>query len=352
MLTVAHHIPDGLLTTPATQLHQVLPGPTLCHLTGTNPRPLFVSVLLHGNETTGLIAVQKLLTQYAGRTLPRSLSIFIGNVEAARWQRRHLDDQPDFNRIWCGDGGEAFSMAECVLRDMARRDVFAAIDIHNNSAANPDYAMITRLDAPSIALARMFSDKLVFFLQPHSAQSSAFGEICPAVTIECGVPGNLGGVANSVSFLDRILNLNTLPTDPGSMDTLNLYRIAAIIKVSPSRTFGFDPDKAQTLCFMVDPGENNFKIMPKETLFAIGCDSAYPCLEVIDLEGKDVFDQFFSLEGSKLVTASAFVPAMLTMNLEIIRQDCLGYILDQVRHLPLPGAEIIDQRLKRGYPNT
>ncbi|MBF0132192.1 MAG: succinylglutamate desuccinylase/aspartoacylase family protein [Magnetococcales bacterium] len=344
MLTITHHIPDGLLTASATQLHQILPGPTLCHLTGKNPHPLFISVLLHGDETTGLLAVQQLLTQYARYTLPRSLSIFIGNVEAARWQRRRLDHQPDYNRIWCGTGGDEFSMANDILREMAQRQVFAAIDIHNNSAANPDYAMVPRLDPPSIALARMFSNKLVFFLQPHAAQSSAFGELCPAVTIECGTPGQREGVENSVRFLDWILNLKDLPQDPGPMETLNLYRIAATIKVSPSHPFGFDPQAAQTVCFMVDPARDNFQMMPQGTLFAVGCDPKHPCLEVIDPEGYDIFDRFFSLEDSKLITASSFVPAMLTMNLQIIRQDCLGYILEQVRNLPIPGTGIVDQR--------
>ncbi|HIJ85512.1 MAG: hypothetical protein HW380_3463 [Magnetococcales bacterium] len=344
MLTILHHLPEGLLTTSAPDLHRILSGPTLCHLPGKNTRPLFVSVLLHGDETTGLLAVQQLLAQYWGRTLPRSLSLLLGNVAAARWQRRHLDGQPDYNRIWCGEGGEEFVMAGEVLQEMARREVFAAIDIHNNSAPNPEYAMIPRLDPSHIALARMFSDKLVFFLQPHSAQSSAFGEICPAVTIECGVPGQAKGLEGSVRFLDQLLNLEHLPKDPVLVEKMDLYRIVATLKVPGSRSFGFDPKAESGLCFMVNPARHNFQIMDRGTVFATGCDGLGSCLEVVNLEGQDVFARFFRMDGPSLVTACSFVPAMLTMNRKIIQQDCLGYILDRVRHFPMAGTVVVDQR--------
>lgn len=63
------------------------------------PEPLFVSMLLHGNETTGLLAVQRLLDKYRDQPLPRALSVFVGNVEAARLGLRRLEGQPDYNRI-------------------------------------------------------------------------------------------------------------------------------------------------------------------------------------------------------------------------------------------------------------
>jgi succinylglutamate desuccinylase len=80
----------------------VLPGPALIHLPGRRIPPLFVSVLLHGNEDTGWLAAQSVLKKYATVELPRALSLFIGNVEAARTGLRRLDGQPDYNRVWPG----------------------------------------------------------------------------------------------------------------------------------------------------------------------------------------------------------------------------------------------------------
>ncbi|MFS8860164.1 peptidase M14, partial [Synechococcus sp. H60.1] len=80
MLTVLDHLPEQLLDLEAHQLYDRLGGPTLIHLAGRRDPPLFVSVLLHGNEVTGWQAVRQLLRRYVQRELPRSLSLFIGNV--------------------------------------------------------------------------------------------------------------------------------------------------------------------------------------------------------------------------------------------------------------------------------
>ena len=74
------HLPDGLLERDARRLHEVLPGPSLIHLPGRRPDPLFVSVLLHGNEDTGWLAAREILRKYRESPLPRALSLFIGNV--------------------------------------------------------------------------------------------------------------------------------------------------------------------------------------------------------------------------------------------------------------------------------
>jgi len=86
------------------QLHYVLAGPTLLHFAGRREPPLLVSVLLHGNESTGWSAARRLLQKYHDQELPRSLSVLTGNVPAARYGKRHLAEQPDYNRVWCGEG--------------------------------------------------------------------------------------------------------------------------------------------------------------------------------------------------------------------------------------------------------
>ena len=84
MLQIYDQLPTGLLERDATRLHEVLSGPTLIHVAGQKPDTLFVSVLLHGNETTGWEAARQLLSKYSHKTLPRSLCLFIGNVAAAQ----------------------------------------------------------------------------------------------------------------------------------------------------------------------------------------------------------------------------------------------------------------------------
>jgi hypothetical protein len=134
--TVFGSIPDGFLEHPAERLADLLPGPCLIDLPGREPRPLFVSVLLHGNEDTGLVAVQEVLRRHPPCGLARSLLLFVGNVGAAAVNLRTLPDRSDYNRVWPGtltpDVPEA-RMARWVFDYAASRRPFASIDIHNNS---------------------------------------------------------------------------------------------------------------------------------------------------------------------------------------------------------------------------
>jgi len=71
-------IPEELLEVPATELWRYLRGPSLFRLPGRQAEPLFVSVLLHGNEDTGWRAIQTILRQHRTRTLHRPLLLFVG----------------------------------------------------------------------------------------------------------------------------------------------------------------------------------------------------------------------------------------------------------------------------------
>lgn len=92
--------PEGLCDVPAVLVQQVLPQPTLIHLPGVVPEPIFVSVLLHGDEDVGLKAIQQVVSSYRGQLLPRALSVFVGNVAAATAGVRFLPHQLDYNRVW------------------------------------------------------------------------------------------------------------------------------------------------------------------------------------------------------------------------------------------------------------
>jgi len=153
------HLP-GLLDCPARELHHHLTGPTLLHLPGRRQPELFVSVLLHGNEDVGWVAVQQLLREALAHRqdrLPRALTVLIGNVQAARQGLRRLDGQPDHNRVWPGaveylGSPEQLLMAE-VHRLQCERGLFAAIDIHNNSGLNPHYGIVCRSTPAHLHLA-------------------------------------------------------------------------------------------------------------------------------------------------------------------------------------------------------
>jgi len=92
MLQRINTIPEGLLDCSPEELITIVPDTTLIELEGRNKTPLFLSVLLHGNEPTGLVVAQNILRQYQQSGLPRSILLFIGNVKAASQGRRRLGD--------------------------------------------------------------------------------------------------------------------------------------------------------------------------------------------------------------------------------------------------------------------
>jgi len=331
MLTILDTVPEGLLELEANQLSRKLPGPTLIHLAGKRPAPLFISVLLHGNEVSGWLALRRLLREYAIRELPRALSIFIGNVEAAAQGVRHLDNQPDYNRVWSGGESAEHLMMQQVIDEMRLRQVFASIDIHNNTGTNPHYACINELGHPFLNLAQRFSRTVVYFVRPETVQSMAFARLCPAVTLECGRPGQPFGVEHSYEFLKSCLHLEHLPQQPLSARDVDLFHTVAIVRVPPNITIGIG-DEAAALRLLPDVDHFNFSELASGTLLG-NVGSGDVTLDVRNDQGEDVGERYFSYQGGEVRTRVPLLPSMLTLDKEVIAQDCLCYLMERMTSL-------------------
>jgi len=340
MLTVYDHLPDGLLDLPAQDLHKTLPGPSLIHLPGRREQPLFVSVLLHGNEDTGWQAAQAVLRKYADSGLPRALSLFIGNLEAARLGQRRLDGQPDYNRVWPGaeptDAPE-WQMMRQVVDDMERRQVFASVDVHNNTGLNPHYACVNVLDTPFLHLATLFSRTVVYFIRPVGVQSAAFAKLCPSVTVECGKSGSSGSLEHAASFLDACLNLSAFPVHPVAAHDIDLFHTVATVKVPDSLSFGFGRP-GQDIDFIPDLDHLNFRELERGAVIAQTLAPGRVCLEALDEEGQDVALRIFDCSGGQIRLRQRLMPAMLTRDERVIRQDCLCYLMERLPYAPESAA--------------
>ncbi len=332
MLTHIEHVPRGLLETDPRDLHRLLPGPTLMQLPGRRPEPLFVSVLLHGNETTSYRAVQQVLAKYAGKALPRALSVFFGNIAAARAAMRRLPVQPDYNRVWPGaesDGTPEHQMARDVIAAMHRRQVFAAIDIHNNTGANPNYACVNRVDQRFLHLARLFSRTIVFFERPLGVVSAAFARLCPAVVIECGKPGQEENERLAAEFVDAALHLSAFPEHPVPAHDIELYHTIGIVTVPDEVTIGYGRSES-AVRFAENIERLNFQDLPAGTRLALAPGAPAVPLVVRDNDGRVVTDDWLSLVAGEIVTRRVVMPAMLTRDERVIRQDCLCYFMERV----------------------
>ncbi len=328
MLTILDALPEGLLALEAHQLARTLSGPTLIHLPGKRSAPLFVSVLLHGNEVSGWLALRKLLQEYHSCVLPRALSIFIGNVTAAEQAQRHLDGQPDYNRVWSNGDSAEHLMTRQVLDEMRQRGVFASIDIHNNTGSNPHYACVNSLAPEFLHLARGFSRTVVYFIRPDTVQSMAFAQLCPAVTLECGRPGHSFGVEHGYEFLKSCLHLEHLPQRPLSVRDIDLFHTVAVVKVPQAITVGFGDERGM-LQLVADVDRFNFSELASGTLLGrVACSDT--SLDVRNEQGEDVGDRYFSYQGGEIRTRIPLVPSMLTQDKKVVRQDCLCYLMERM----------------------
>jgi succinylglutamate desuccinylase len=335
MLDIFDRIPDGLLELESTQLWQLLNRPTLIHLEGDRKPALFVSILLHGNETTSWLAMRELLRKYQNQKLPRSLSLFIGNIEGARYRQRHLADQPDYNRIW-GDASAPLPeqiMAQKVITEMRSRGVFASIDIHNNTGRNPHYGCITRLDKHSRQLARLFDKTVVYYTSPKTVQSFAFGKFCPAIVLECGQPDKPDGTAHALEYLETCLNLNSFDDLPDSaIADIDLFHTVAIVKVPEQINFSFRGEPDDDITFPSEMDCLNFCELPIGANFGKAkTKKAY--LSAVNEEGEEKCDRYFQIQDGEITLKAPVMPSMLSLNIDIVRQDCLCYLMER---LPKP----------------
>ncbi len=328
MLTILDNLTDKSLTLPAHRLYEEFPEPTLVHIKGKREPAVFLSVLLHGNESSGWDIVKNIHTKYQGQILPRSLSIYIGNVKAARYKKRKLQNQTDFNRAW-GDGETPeHLMMHSVIKIMRERGIFVSIDIHNNNGLNPHYACINKLDKHFLKLAREFSRMVIYFIRPTGVQSLAFAELCPAVTLECGQPGDEYGIQLTTKFIDKILQLETVVPGPNIEETIDLYHTTGIVKMPKEYDFSFNGEKAD-IEFIKGIEKLNFEEIVSDTLLGKLKNGIDKPLIVLDEDGNDIFDQCFSINDDNIYTKSTIVPAMLTTDKNIVKQDCLCYLMER-----------------------
>jgi hypothetical protein len=324
-------LPEGFTDVPVERLGEILPGPSLIWIEGKEGPPLFVSILLHGNETTGFEAMQKLLAGYGAprHPLPRPLLLFAGNVAAAGLGLRKLDRQADYNRIWQGERYPEHRLAREVMEEVARAKPFAGIDLHNNTGKNPHYGCVNRLDDASLSLARRFSKTIVWFTEPHEVILVALSRLCPSVTLECGVSGDAAGTSHVENYLRHCLELpaETLFTPPPNHLSDLFHTTARIIVPEGVRVeFGTCTEYAD-ICLRDDLETLNFERVPEGAELGRYRNGATP-LMVIDNQERDVTSRYLRFSEQRIFTKLPVVPSMFTRDVRVIMQDCLGYIME------------------------
>lgn len=329
-LRVHSELPPGLLDCEARDLHARLGGPTLIHLRGTTSPALFVTVLLHGNETSGWDGLRAYLNAHP--QLPRDLTVFIGNTAAAARGLRVLPTQADFNRLWRHYDGPGADLAAALQEAIARRQFLAAVDLHNNTGHNPHYSVVTDLEPKNLGLAYLFSEKAVFMEEPDTVLIRIFADRCPAVALEVGPIGDPRCAVRVTDYVGRCMELDEVPeADP---KVFSLFRTRARVHVRDDVPFRFegddDGDEATPLTLTGGVEAVNFHELGPGARFGTSTLALEDVLRVLDVQHRDVTSAYFERRGRVIVLRQSVVPAMYTTDPYVIRQDCLCYLMERM----------------------
>ena len=307
-------------------VRSVFPESTLISLEGRHKQPIFLSVLIHGNETVGWEALKRLQIWLESHPLPRSILIFIGNVRAAELEKRMVPGRPDYNRIWRDGDTPEHDLARRVTEVVRATKPFAAIDLHNNTGANPHYALVHHERAEDLQLTSLFSPHAMMTNNPPGTCSEAMSAFCPAITAECG---HSGVAANEDAAFNLVLDALHLDHWRGAPDLpMDIYSVTGRILIDPEARMVFEHGAEGDVEFPSNLEKWNFFDRPAGSTFARILHAKNP-VRVTTETGADVTDICFAREGDRLILKRDFTPVMLTVNETAIRADCLGYLMEK-----------------------
>ena len=248
-------------------------APTLIRLPGTGVQPpRAVVTLLHGDESTGVQAMLRVLRHrrdHGAGPYPFDLHVVVGNVEAALhgpgYAHRYLDDQEDFNRVWglAAPTTPQQRAAEGILTELRAAGLESLVDVHNNTGDNPFYAIVTRRRPEVLNLATLFTTTLLRWDLAANTLMEALHEQCAAIAVECGLPGRPESLAFAVDAIRRYLGAAPLPTDRVVRD-LDLLGGLRKVTMPPEVRFRFGGDLGDDvdLVLAADADVHNFVEVP------------------------------------------------------------------------------------------
>lgn len=327
-LSVFDEAPAGLETRDAHEIGGLLDGPSLIRLNGGGERPLFISALLHGNETTSWDVARELISRARTGSLEKPILLFVGNIPAAAAKKRYIAGQLDYNRIWSGGDRPEHRLADEALRIIRDTRPFAIIDIHNNTGRNPLYSCVNRLEPAHLHLASMFSDIAVYYTNPPSALSIACSGFAPSIAVECGKSGDREGFGRALGLVEQAMAAASFHGDFAHAPRLSLYHTLGRVVLDGGASFSFDGASADA---MIARGleDWNFTIVDVDRVWARVSTPVSP-LRVIDESGADVTDNFFRRDADEIRLKEPATPAMLSVDRDNARLDCLGYLMEPI----------------------
>jgi hypothetical protein len=126
--------------------------------------------------------------------------------------------------------------------------------------------------------------------------------------------------------VEAVLHLDRVPEHRVARSDLDLYRTVGVVKVPDETTFTFGEGAAE-VWFERDLDHYNFRDLPAGTRFAYVSPGCKRPVEVWDESGRQLAERYFEIRNGELRNRRPIMAAMLTLNEQVIRQDCLCYLM-------------------------
>lgn len=305
---------------------------------GAIDKTVVISTMLHGNETSGLYAIQKFLKAQEGKANRPSYAILLGNPRAFQSNKRLVGGQLDRNRIWELDGNhEDHALSRQVIERLINYPLVCAIDIHNNTGKNPYFCCVNRLDQKTLGMASLFDADALFFEDPATAFTTFMGRFCPSVTLECGMSGDELGILKAVKFIKEATHfaladhLDKLVFKKSVFKSFGKFKIPKETKISfisPGQEIS-TLSNSQGVAFFSDLEKFNLKLVPEGTSLGF----IHGSLNQVNIQSEfeeDLFSELFLIEKQNLIVKNDFYAAMVTKDVEVAKADCFFYFLKKV----------------------
>lgn len=309
-----------------------LGGPAWIPLVGRDrSRHRVVTTLLHGNEPSGVRAVQAWLR--SGAVPAVDTSVFVASAQAAleppAFSHRVLFGRRDLNRCFRPpfEGAEG-ALAEQVLEHVRKRPTEALVDLHNTTGHTPAYGVGPREDPARLALTALFADRYVHSDLRLGALVEAVQDEMPAVVIECGRADS--PVADGVARqgLSRFLELDFLfseGAEPGPAMTVVGSPVRVCLQPGLVLRYGEGPEETADLVVDASVDRHNFqRVDAGASLGWVRPGGPWPFFAT-QADGAEVSRELFEIDDGHVRVRRSIVPIMMTTDPDIAVQDCIFY---------------------------
>ncbi len=165
----------------------------------------------------------------------------------------------------------------------------------------------------------------------------AFSKLCPAVTLECGKSDSPSGTVHALDYVDAVLHMQYISKDPILPQDIKLFHTVARVHVPADVTFSFTDQNANIL-FKRELYKMNFSEIPADTCFGIVHSNNNARLFAFNDNDEELGEKLFYINNQQIKLTKPMMPAMLTLDEAIIRQDCFCYLMERLPHPEIPYA--------------